>query len=92
MSHNSARSGIMPRPFRVALSVAFGGAAPWFPGTIGSDCGSGTSSGAHAEVFLRPVLVELGASCPASGLYLLETEYMKPEASAAWLETARAHL
>jgi FMN reductase len=44
------------------------------------------------EVFLRPVLVELGASCPASGLYLLETEYMNPEASAAWLETARAHL
>jgi FMN reductase len=54
--------------------------------------GAGPGHALAPEVFLRPVLVELGASCPASGLYLLEKEYMKPEASAAWLESARAHL
>jgi FMN reductase len=32
-----------------------------------------------AEVFLRPVLVELGASCPAKGIYLLDTDYADDE-------------
>ena len=41
------------------------------------------------EVFLKPVLVELGASCPVSGLYLLDTDYESPAALDEWIESAR---
>ncbi len=41
------------------------------------------------EVFLKPVLVELGASCPASGLYLLDTDYESPAGLDEWVESAR---
>ena len=41
------------------------------------------------EVFLKPVLVELGASCPVSGLYLLDTDYESPTGLDAWIESAR---
>jgi FMN reductase len=41
------------------------------------------------EVFLKPVLVEIGASCPAPGLFLIETEYQGSPALDRWLE--RAH-
>jgi FMN reductase len=41
------------------------------------------------EVFLKPVLVELGASCPVSGLYLLDTDYESPAGLAEWIESAR---
>jgi FMN reductase len=41
------------------------------------------------EVFLKPVLVELGASCPVSGLYLLETDYESPAGLDDWIESAR---
>lgn len=44
------------------------------------------------EVFLRPVLVELGASCPVRGLYLLETDYESPEGLDAWVAEARSWL
>src|SRR3954462_7502066 len=39
-------------------------------------------SWAHAlapEVFLKPVLVEIGASCPVKGLYLIDSDYESPE-------------
>jgi len=42
-----------------------------------------------AEVFLKPVLVELGASCPAPGLFLLESEHAGGETLDRWLELAR---
>ena len=32
------------------------------------------------EVFLRPVLVELGATCPVAGLFLLDSDYLDPPA------------
>jgi FMN reductase len=41
------------------------------------------------EVHLRPVLVELGATVPARGLYVTEPEFGNPDAAAAkWAEAA----
>ncbi|WP_239451917.1 hypothetical protein [Frondihabitans sp. PAMC 28766] len=34
---------------------------------------------------LKPVLVELGATCPTQGLYLNENAYAEPDAYAGWL-------
>jgi len=50
--------------------------------------GAGPAHAMAPEVFLRPVLVELGASCPAAGLYLLDTQYQDETKWAGWLETA----
>jgi FMN reductase len=41
------------------------------------------------ELTLRPVLVEVGASCPAPSLYLLDSEYETSPDLDAWLEIAR---
>jgi FMN reductase len=41
------------------------------------------------ELTLRPVLVEIGASCPAPSLYLLDSQYEDSPDLAAWLEIAR---
>lgn len=49
-------------------------------------------SPAHAlapELTLRPVLVEIGASCPAPGLYLIDSEYEISENLAKWLSVAK---
>jgi len=45
-----------------------------------------------AELTLRPVLVEIGCSCPLPGLYLLDSEYQSGPALDAWLERAKATL
>ncbi len=44
------------------------------------------------EVFLKPVLVELGASCPVSGLFLLDTDYESPDGLDEWIDAARRFL
>ena len=44
------------------------------------------------EVFLKPVLAELGASCPMPGLYLLDTDYETPTGLDHWVESARRFL
>jgi FMN reductase len=44
------------------------------------------------EVFLKPVLVELGASCPVAGLYLLDTDYESPAGLDAWVASAKRFL
>ena len=44
------------------------------------------------EVFLKPVLAELGASTPTRGLFLLESHYAEPAALDGWLEVARRQL
>lgn len=44
------------------------------------------------EAFLKPVLAEIGASCPTSGLFLLDAEWDAPDALEAWLPIARRHL
>ena len=38
------------------------------------------------------VLVELGASCPARGLYLLETDYTSSEVIDPWVARAKPFL
>jgi FMN reductase len=45
-----------------------------------------------ADLLLKPVLVELGATCPTRGLFLLESEYAGGEALDSWLELARPQL
>jgi FMN reductase len=42
-----------------------------------------------SDLLLKPVLVELGATCPTRGLFLLESEYAGGETLDTWLETAR---
>lgn len=44
------------------------------------------------EVFLKPVLAELGASCPTRGLFLLDTEYLGSANLDTWLLNARPQL
>jgi FMN reductase len=44
------------------------------------------------ELTLRPVLVEIGASCPAPGLYLLDSDYETSPELEKWLEVARRHV
>ncbi|EHB50397.1 NADPH-dependent FMN reductase [Mycolicibacterium rhodesiae JS60] len=41
------------------------------------------------ELTLRPVLVEIGASCPAPSLYLLDSDYETSSDLEKWLEVAR---
>jgi FMN reductase len=51
-------------------------------------------SEAHAlapEVTLRPVLVEIGASCPAPSLYLIDKEYETSARLDEWLAIARRY-
>lgn len=44
------------------------------------------------EVFLKPVLAELGAASPTRGLFLIDSEYADSPALTSWLELARAQL
>ena len=41
------------------------------------------------ELSLKPVLVELGAICPAPGLYLIDNNYAEDPALESWIERAR---
>ena len=53
------------------------------------------ASHAHAlapEVGLRPVLVELGATVPTRGLYVLDAEHADPAAYDAWFATSQHFL
>jgi FMN reductase len=45
--------------------------------------------GMAADLLLKPVLVELGASCPTAGLFVLDTEGVDSPTGTAWLELAR---
>jgi FMN reductase len=42
-----------------------------------------------AELHLRPLLVELGASVPTTALYVLDHDFDRPDAYDAWLERSR---
>ena len=44
------------------------------------------------EVHLKPVLNEIGASCPTPALYLIDTEWDSSPALEAWLPRARRAL
>jgi FMN reductase len=61
------------------------GGIPTFPMMLG-----GAPSHALApEMTLRPVLVEIGASCPAPSLFLLDTDYESSAELDEWLTVAR---
>ncbi len=42
-----------------------------------------------SDLLLKPVLVEIGATCPTRGLFLLESDYAGGETLDTWLEHAR---
>lgn len=44
------------------------------------------------ELLLRPVLTEIGCSCPLPGLYLLDSRYTESPALSAWLSRAETVL
>jgi FMN reductase len=41
------------------------------------------------DLLLKPVLVEIGATCPTAGLFLLDSEFEASDALDSWLERAR---
>jgi FMN reductase len=51
--------------------------------------GAGPGHALAPEAYLRPVLSELGASCPTRALYLLDGDFDDPEALEPWLATWR---
>jgi FMN reductase len=44
------------------------------------------------DLLLKPVLVELGATCPARGLYLLETDYTSEAIIGPWVARAKPYV
>jgi FMN reductase len=52
--------------------------------------GAGPGHALAPEVFLKPLLAELGASTPTGALYLLEDEWQTSPTLTAWLPGARA--
>lgn len=51
--------------------------------------GAGPGHALAPELLLKPVLVELGATCPTKSLYLLDSAYDDPTAVQPWLTVAR---
>jgi FMN reductase len=41
-----------------------------------------------SDLLLKPVLVELGATCPTRGLFLLDSDYADSDELTSWLELA----
>src|SRR5579859_7807620 len=59
-----------------------------FPVMLGAAMGHAMAP----DLLLKPILVELGASCPARGLYLLETDYTSQAMIEPWVARARPFL
>jgi FMN reductase len=51
--------------------------------------GGGPAHALAPELLLKPVLVELGATAPTRGLYLLDSTWDDPAPLEAWLAAAR---
>lgn len=51
--------------------------------------GAGPAHALAAELHLRPLLTELGATVPGPALYVLDAAYDDPASFSAWLEQAR---
>jgi FMN reductase len=51
--------------------------------------GAGPTHFLAPELLLKPVLVELGATCPTQGLYLVEKAFAEPGAFDGWLARAK---
>jgi FMN reductase len=54
--------------------------------------GGGPAHALAVETALRPLLVEVGATVPTRGLYVLDREHDDPAAYEPWLATARLRL
>jgi FMN reductase len=59
-----------------------------FPVMLGAAMGHAMAP----DLLLKPVLVELGASCPSRGLYLLETDYTSEAIIDPWVARARPYI
>jgi FMN reductase len=51
--------------------------------------GAGPHHALAPELLLKPVLVELGATCPTKGCYVLDSQFEDPAAYATWIERSR---
>jgi FMN reductase len=51
--------------------------------------GAGPTHALAPEVYLRPLLTELGGVVPVRGLYVIDSQHDRPEAYDDWLATAR---
>jgi FMN reductase len=51
--------------------------------------GAGPAHALAPELLLKPVLVELGATCPTRGCYLLDSTYANPASYGPWVERSR---
>jgi FMN reductase len=54
--------------------------------------GAGPAHALAPEVFLKPVLAELGATLPTRGLYVLDGSYDDPAAFEPWLAGSRGRI
>ena len=54
--------------------------------------GAGPRHALAPEHALRPVLVELGATTPTRGLYLIDADFANPEVLDPWLDKARGQI
>jgi len=54
--------------------------------------GAGPGHAMAPELLLKPVLVELGATCPTRGLYLLDSAWSDPAVLDPWVERAGVQL
>lgn len=51
--------------------------------------GAGPAHAMAPDLLLKPVLVELGASCPSSGLYLIDKSFAEDPRLDAWISRSR---
>jgi FMN reductase len=54
--------------------------------------GAGPRHALAPELLLKPVLVELGATCPTRALYLLDSDYDRSSVLEGWIKAARSQL
>jgi FMN reductase len=54
--------------------------------------GAGPGHALAPELLLKPVLVELGATCPTRALYLLDSEWSSEAVLGPWVTTARTQV
>jgi FMN reductase len=48
--------------------------------------GAGPTHALAPDILLKPVLSEIGATCPTPGIYLLDSEYRESATLAQWIE------
>jgi FMN reductase len=54
--------------------------------------GAGPAHAMAPDLLLKPVLVELGATCPTAGLYLIDKTYAEDPKLDAWVQRAKMQL